>query len=382
MRARPDRIDRLPSQYFTSLLARVAAVAARGRRAARGSRPRQPDVPPPAHVIEALAASAREPTPAVHGYAPFAGLPELREAIAERYAAEYGVELDPEREVALLPGTKTALIEVALCVAESGDRIALPDPGYPDYNSAVALAGARASRAPARRGGPPRAGRARRHARAVLALPELPVEPRAAAAPDGVFGEAVAFARGTGAAVMHDFAYGDLVYDGRAPAELPRRARRPRGRSRALLLLEELRHGRLAARLRARERRAGRARHLAPGARAGRDLRRAPAGRDRGAARARRRRSPSGARCTRRGAPASSRPSARSSPAVRERSSSGCVCRRARRPSSSSSSTASPSRRARASASAAAATSRLSLATSDAALDLGLDRLRRALLGE
>ena len=44
--------------------------------------------------------------------------------------------------MAFLPGTTTALVELALVLAQRGDRILLPDPGYPDYNSAVALAGA------------------------------------------------------------------------------------------------------------------------------------------------------------------------------------------------------------------------------------------------
>lgn len=142
MRAPPDRIRRLPEQYFTSLLARVAAVAAEEGEPLLDLGRGNPDVPPPQHVVEALVDTARLPTSAVHGYAPFAGLPGLREALAARYAGVYGVELDPTLEVAVVPGTKTALVEVALCVAQRGDRIALPDPGYPDYRSAVALAGA------------------------------------------------------------------------------------------------------------------------------------------------------------------------------------------------------------------------------------------------
>src|ERR671932_839123 len=145
VRPAPRRIERLPRQYFTDLLARVAAAAAaEGERLidlGRGN----PEVGPPAHVVEALAATAARPD--VHGYAPFAGLPELKEAIAARYRDVYGVELDPAREVAVLPGTKTALCEVALVVAERGDAIRLPNPGYPDYFSAVALAGARVAAA-------------------------------------------------------------------------------------------------------------------------------------------------------------------------------------------------------------------------------------------
>jgi L-glutamine---4-(methylsulfanyl)-2-oxobutanoate aminotransferase len=212
MRRAPDRIERLPEQYFTTLLARVTAAGADVIDVGRGN----PDVPPPPHVIEALDASAREQTAAVHGYPPFAGLPAAKEAIARRYADVYGVELDPEREVALLPGTTTALVELALVLAERGERILLPDPGYPDYNSAVALAGAERVALPLADDGRPEWDAAPRENVAAVYL-NYPANPAAVAAPDRVFGEAVRFARETGAAVVHDFAYADLVYDGRRP---------------------------------------------------------------------------------------------------------------------------------------------------------------------
>src|SRR5690242_8760864 len=137
MRQPPERVQRLPQQYFTALLARVAAADGEPLvDLGRGN----PEVGPPPHVVEALAASAARPN--VHGYAPFAGLPALKDAIAARYADLYGVELDPTREVAVLPGSKTGLMEFALSAVERGGTIVLPDPGYPDYFSAVALAGA------------------------------------------------------------------------------------------------------------------------------------------------------------------------------------------------------------------------------------------------
>jgi L-glutamine---4-(methylsulfanyl)-2-oxobutanoate aminotransferase len=216
VRPRPNRIERLPEQYFTSLLARVAAVAAEPGEPLIDLGRGNPDVPPPDHVVEALVASAREQTSAVHGYAPFAGLPELREAIAARYAEIYGVPLDPDREVAVVPGTKTALMEVALCIVGPGDPIALPDPGYPDYNSAVALSGAELLPLPLDDRGRPEWDALTRKP-AVVYL-NYPSNPTAAAAPEGVFGEAIALADWTGAAVLHDFAYGDLVFDGRGPS--------------------------------------------------------------------------------------------------------------------------------------------------------------------
>src|SRR5712692_2654635 len=125
------------------LLARVREAAALGGEPLVDLGRGNPDVPPPPHVIEALVESAREQRAAVHGYAPFSGVPELRAAIADRYRDLYCVPLDPDREVAVVPGTKGSLVELVLCLAERGDTVLLPDPYYPDYQSGVALAGAR-----------------------------------------------------------------------------------------------------------------------------------------------------------------------------------------------------------------------------------------------
>ncbi len=218
MPKRPERLDRLPQQYFSGLLARVSAATAKHGEEVVDLGRGNPDVPPPAHVVDRLVEVAREPTSLVHGYAPFRGLPELKTAIAARYRDVYRVALDPEREVAVVPGSKTALIEVALCLADHGDSILLPDPGYPDYRSAVALAGAREVALPLDpdAGWAPDLEAAPRDAAALYL--NYPSNPTGAAAPDGLHERAVAYANDTGAAVVHDFAYGDLVFDGRRPA--------------------------------------------------------------------------------------------------------------------------------------------------------------------
>ena len=215
MRPQPDRIERLPQQYFAALLARVAEASALPGAPVIDLGRGNPDVPPPAHVAARLAEVAAGDDARVHGYAPFAGLRKLKEAVAERYRDVYRVALDPEREVAILPGTKTALVDFALCVAERGSTIVLPDPGYPDYFSAVALAGARVAALPIE----PRPDFSAVLAEDVAAVYlNYPSNPAAAAVPDGTFAEAVAYAERTGAVVLHDFAYGDLVFDGRPPA--------------------------------------------------------------------------------------------------------------------------------------------------------------------
>jgi aminotransferase len=216
MRPRPQRLERLPEQYFGALLGRVQAAAALEGEPIVDLGRGNPEVGPPEHVVEALVASARRDD--VHGYSPFRGLPALREAIARRYGDVYGVPLDPASEVAVVPGTKTAIVELALALAEPGQTILLPDPYYPDYPSGAALAGAALDHLPLDRDGwRPRFDLAPREDVTALYL-NFPSNPCAVAAPPGAFEGAVAFARETGAAIVHDFAYGDLVFDGRRPA--------------------------------------------------------------------------------------------------------------------------------------------------------------------
>jgi aminotransferase len=205
----PQRLERLPEQYFGALLARVTA-AGEVVDLGRGN----PETGPPQHVVDALAEAANRPT--AHGYPPFRGLPALREAIAERYRTVYGVELDPDAEVAVVPGTKTAIVELCLALAERGSAVVLPDPWYPDYPSGPALAGARLETVPLDPSADwqPDFSRAPRDEVAAVYL-NYPSNPCAVIAGDGTFEAAIGYARETGAAVVHDFAYGDLVFDGR-----------------------------------------------------------------------------------------------------------------------------------------------------------------------
>jgi L-glutamine---4-(methylsulfanyl)-2-oxobutanoate aminotransferase len=199
----PQRIQRLPAQYFTGLLARVSAATGRPAEPLVDLGRGNPEVGPPEHVVRSLQEAATRSD--AHGYAPFSGLPALKEAIALRYGDVYGVRIDSAREIAVLPGTKTGLMEFALCAVEGGGRIVLPDPGYPDYFSAVALAGAKQV---------PFNG-FDEHAEAMYL--NFPSNPTAATVPPGFFEEAVAWAEREDAWILHDFAYGDLVFDGRKP---------------------------------------------------------------------------------------------------------------------------------------------------------------------
>jgi aminotransferase len=214
----PSRLGDLPEQFFTGILAESAR-AAKAPGApfidlGRGN----PDVPPPAHAIEALRDAALETaTQTVHGYPPFGGQADLRAAIAQRYRADHGVELDPDREVAVIPGTKTGIMLACLATAGDGDAILLPDPGYPDYLSGAALAGARVVPLPLRaaNGFQPdfdEAGAA--VASPALTVLNYPSNPTGAVEAPGTFEAAVAFAQERGGWLLNDMAYGFLAFDG------------------------------------------------------------------------------------------------------------------------------------------------------------------------
>jgi L-glutamine---4-(methylsulfanyl)-2-oxobutanoate aminotransferase len=213
---RPARVERLPEQYFGALLGRVSAAAAAGGAPLVDLGRGNPETGPPQHVIDALAGAADLDT--AHGYSPFRGQPELRAALAERYREHYGVSLDPDSEVAVVPGTKTAIVELSLVLADEGQVVVLPDPFYPDYPSGPALAGARTGYLPLLRehGWSPDFSQAPTDDVAAVYL-NYPSNPCAVAVTDGAFEAAIEYAHATGAAVVHDFAYGDLVFDGREP---------------------------------------------------------------------------------------------------------------------------------------------------------------------
>jgi L-glutamine---4-(methylsulfanyl)-2-oxobutanoate aminotransferase len=210
----PDLLARLPEQYFTRIVS--AAAAARelpGPRLidlGRGN----PDLPPPAIALDALRA-AIDAADGMHGYPPFQGLPELARAIAERYRIDHGVIIDPEREVAVVPGTKTGIMFAVLACAGAGDAIALPDPGYPDYLSAVALADARTVALPldGTAAWQPDLD-ALGDTRPALVVLNYPSNPCAACEAPGTFEAAVAWAHEHGSWVLNDLAYRFLAFDG------------------------------------------------------------------------------------------------------------------------------------------------------------------------
>ncbi len=134
-----SRLEGIGEYYFSSKLREIDELNKHGKAIINlgiGS----PDQPPHPDVIQVLQQCAQ--LPHNHGYQNYKGIPVLREAISEWYLRNYGVQLDPDREILPLMGSKEGILHICMTYLQSGDQALIPNPGYPTYKSAVQLAGA------------------------------------------------------------------------------------------------------------------------------------------------------------------------------------------------------------------------------------------------
>ena len=134
-----QRLESVSEYYFSRKLKEVAAMNAAGMQVISlgvGS----PDMPPSEETVETLCTEAHNPDG--HGYQPYVGIPELREAFSRFYKRWYGVELDPKSEIQPLIGSKEGILHVTLAFVNPGEQVLVPNPGYPTYTSLSRLLGA------------------------------------------------------------------------------------------------------------------------------------------------------------------------------------------------------------------------------------------------
>ena len=136
---RSQRLDGIGEYYFSRKLREISEIeAATGRqiiRLAMGS----PDLPPHQSVIDRLAKEAQRPD--VHKYMSYQGEPILRKAFADWYKRYYNVDVDFRSEVLPLLGSKEGLMHICQTFLNVGDKVLVPNPGYPTYSAAVKLSG-------------------------------------------------------------------------------------------------------------------------------------------------------------------------------------------------------------------------------------------------
>ncbi|GAB3642775.1 pyridoxal phosphate-dependent aminotransferase [Spirosoma arcticum] len=133
------RADQTQEYYFSVKLAEVRKLIAAGHDVINigiGN----PDMMPSEATLDALSASARQPN--AHGYQSYKGIPAFRAAIARFYAHTYGVALDPETEILPLIGSKEGITHLSLTFLNEGDRVLVPELGYPAYRAVSQMVGA------------------------------------------------------------------------------------------------------------------------------------------------------------------------------------------------------------------------------------------------
>ncbi|GAE93320.1 glutamine-dependent 2-keto-4-methylthiobutyrate transaminase [Gracilibacillus boraciitolerans JCM 21714] len=205
-------LKRLPEQFFAKLVKKTQALMEAGHdviNLGQGN----PDQPtPPAFIVEELQEASNNPK--FHKYPPFQGFPFLKESIANFYQSQYQVDLDPNSEVAILFGAKTGLVEISQCLLNENDKVLLPDPGYPDYMSGIALANASPIHMPLLEENlflPDYDNLSHEDLNdAKLMFLNYPNNPTAATATKAFFDETVQVANEHHICVVHDFAYGAI----------------------------------------------------------------------------------------------------------------------------------------------------------------------------
>ncbi|MCV9886499.1 pyridoxal phosphate-dependent aminotransferase [Metabacillus halosaccharovorans] len=213
-----ELLTSLPKQFFASLVEKVTNIMEQGHdviNLGQGN----PDQPTPAHIVEAMEKAVQNPI--YHKYSPFRGQTFLKEAVSLFYKREYGVDVDPQSEVAILFGGKAGLVEVPQCLLNPGDVVLVPDPGYPDYWSGVELARAKMEVMPLLEENKflPNYESLPKEVvkQAKLMFINYPNNPTGATASEEFFEETVQFADEHNICVVHDFAYGAIGFDGKKP---------------------------------------------------------------------------------------------------------------------------------------------------------------------
>ena len=181
-----------------------------------------PDGATPRVVVSKLVEAARNARN--HRYSQSRGIPKLREEIAKRYQANYGVEIDPDTEAIVTIGAKDALAHLLFATVGPGDTVVSPNPAYPIHQYGVIMAEGQACMLPM----PDAATFLNRledlyrgpSAKPKLLLISFPHNPTTTCVDLDFMREIVRLAHQHGTLIVHDFAYADLGFDGYTPPSI------------------------------------------------------------------------------------------------------------------------------------------------------------------
>src|SRR4051794_38892576 len=134
-----SRMSRLGTETAFEVLVKARALEAKGRDIVH-LEIGEPDFDTPANIVEAAVDALHQ---GYTHYGPSAGLPDLRQAIAQDVSRSRGIQVRPE-EVVVVPGGKPIIFYTMLALVEEGDDVIYPNPGFPIYESMINFVGAKA----------------------------------------------------------------------------------------------------------------------------------------------------------------------------------------------------------------------------------------------
>jgi len=175
-----------------------------------------PDQPTPNNIIEKLRESVKDPK--THDYPPYAGTAEFRQAVALWYKNRFGVNLDPDKEIMALIGSKEGIAHIFLAFIDPGDFSLIPDPAYPVYKTGTLFANGFPYIMPLleKNNFLPDLDKINEEIakRAKLIFINYPNNPTSAIADKNFFEKVVKFAKKYDILVCHDLAYSEMTFDG------------------------------------------------------------------------------------------------------------------------------------------------------------------------
>lgn len=176
-----------------------------------------PDQPTPDFIVEAMKKALDDGRN--HHYALDAGLASLRRAITNWYKKRFNVDLDPDKEVYPLIGSKEGIVHLPLAIINPKEKVLVPEPGYPAYRAAVIFSGGKVEASPllAKNNFLPDLGKLKD---AKLIFVNYPNNPTAAVAGLDFYKELVNLASHQDMIIASDLAYSEIYYDELRPPSL------------------------------------------------------------------------------------------------------------------------------------------------------------------
>ena len=182
-----------------------------------------PDLPTPKHIVNKLIEAAKNPRN--HRYSASKGIYKLRMAITDWYRKRFDVDLNPESESVVTIGAKEGIGHLALATLGPGDAVLVPDPTYPIHAYSVVIAGGDLRSVPLVGDGDffqeLLTATKQTWPQPKMLIISFPHNPTTKVVDLSFFKNLVAFAKDHHLMIVHDLAYGDIVFDGyRAPSLL------------------------------------------------------------------------------------------------------------------------------------------------------------------